>query len=157
MELHEATEPLAFLLGTWRGEGKGEYPRVNDFLYREEATFWHAGKPWIAYLQRTWSRENDMPMHTESGYWRVHGDGRLELVLAHALGVAEIAEGTYAGTHIEVSSTSLGIASTAKDVRELARTFDVDGDTLTYEVKMAYGDVPLQHHLGAQLHRVANP
>lgn len=153
-QLHEAIQPLAFLLGTWRGEGKGEYPNVNDFGYREESTFWHVGKPWLGYMQRTWSSDGDMPMHTEAGYWRPQINGRIEIVLAHALGVAEIQEGTFHGTHIEVVSTSLGVTSTAKDVRRLARTFDVTDDVLTYEVKMAYEDVPLQHHLGAELRRI---
>ena len=151
--IHDAVRPLAFLLGTWRGEGKGEYPRVDDFTYREESTFWHAGKPWLGYMQRTWSLEDDSPMHTETGYWRVHPQGRIELVIAHALGVAEIEEGTFSGTHVAVASTTIGIASTAKPVRRLARTFDVDGDVLTYELKMAYDEVPLQHHLGAELRR----
>ena len=153
-QLHEAAAPLAFLLGTWRGEGKGEYPRIENFTYGEESTFWHVGKPWIGYTQRTWSLVDESPMHTEVGYWRPQPDGRVELVLAHALGVAEIEEGIIDGTHIEIATTSLGTTSTAKNVRRLARTFDVSGDVLTYELEMAYDDVPLQHHLGAELHRV---
>ncbi|MDQ4144317.1 MAG: FABP family protein [Actinomycetota bacterium] len=153
-KVHQAIEPLAFLLGTWRGQGKGEYPNVDDFVYREESTFWHVGKPWLGYMQRTWSLDSDLPMHTEMGYWRPQPDGGLEIVLAHSLGVTEVQEGTFRGGHIEVISTQLGATTTAKAVRSLARTFDVERDLMTYEVKMAYGEVPLQHHLGAELRRV---
>ena len=151
---HEALASLAFLIGMWRGEGRGTYPNISDFAYSEETTFWHSGKPWLGYLQRTWSLEDHTPMHSEAGYWRPVGDGHLEIVLAHAFGVTEVLEGTVRGTRIEAGSTSVVATPSAKRVSELARTFDVSGNTLTYEVAMAYGDVPLQRHLGAELRRV---
>lgn len=40
-KLHGDLQPLAFLLGTWRGEGKGEYPTIVPFAYGEEVRFWH--------------------------------------------------------------------------------------------------------------------
>ena len=151
---HQALESVAFLLGTWRGEGKGDYPNVADFTYREETSFWHSGKPWLGYLQRTWSLEDGSPMHSEAGYWRPVPDGRIEIVLAHALGVTEVQEGTVEGSRIAVASTSVVPTTTAKRVGRLERTFEVTNDVLVYEVQMAYGDVPLQRHLGAELRRV---
>ena len=151
---HQALAPLAFLLGTWRGEGKGHYPNIADFTYGEETAVWHSGRPWLGYLQRTWSLEDGAPMHSEAGYWRPLREGRVEIVLAHAFGVTEVQEGTVHGTHIEVASTSVIATPSAKRVSHLARTFDVSDDGLTYEVKMAYGDVPLQRHLMAELHRI---
>ena len=35
-ELHQDCRELAFLLGTWRGEGEGEWPRGEPFRYGEE-------------------------------------------------------------------------------------------------------------------------
>src|ERR671937_386650 len=34
--LHADLEPLAFLLGSWAGEGEGEHPGIEPFRYREE-------------------------------------------------------------------------------------------------------------------------
>ncbi len=64
---------MAFLLGTWRGQGKGEYPTVESFLYEEEVRFWDIGKPFLAYTQRTWDPANGTPRHGEMGYWRPAG------------------------------------------------------------------------------------
>ena len=38
-DLNPALKPVAFLLGTWRGEGEGQYPSIKPFRYREEIRF----------------------------------------------------------------------------------------------------------------------
>jgi hypothetical protein len=35
-DVHKGIEPISYLLGTWRGEGKGRYPTIEDFSYGEE-------------------------------------------------------------------------------------------------------------------------
>ena len=42
--LHPLLEPVAFLLGRWKGEGEGGYPTISSFQYIEEVQFGHAGK-----------------------------------------------------------------------------------------------------------------
>jgi hypothetical protein len=152
-QLHPDAEPIAFLLGTWRGEGKGEYPTIQPFRYREEVRFWHVGKPFLAYTQRTWDLDTGEPRHSEMGYWRPKPAGRIEIVLAHPTGIVEIQEGTLSGGRIDVESSLVGLASTAKEVTGLERTFTAEGDRLTYEVRMAAVGVPLTHHLDAELRR----
>ena len=55
LPLHPDAEPLAFLLGTWRGTGRGEYPTIETFDFEEETRFWHAGASFLYYHLRTWS------------------------------------------------------------------------------------------------------
>lgn len=148
--------PIAFLLGTWRGEGTGVYPTVEHFSYNEEIRFWHNGKPFLFYEQRTTHPVKGFPMHAEVGYWRPQPDGRIEILFVHPTGIAEIQEGTITGTEIEVSSTTVARTSTAKEVTKLERTFTLEDDVLRYEVRMAAVGVPLQRHLCGELKRVVD-
>lgn len=155
--LHPECEHLAGLLGTWRGEGRGEYPTIASFEYSEEVTFAHLGKPFLVYGQKTRDANDDRALHVETGYWRPVGSDRLEVVLSHPTGIAEILEGTIhtgSTTVFELHTTSVTLTSTAKEVTELHRRFELDGDTLRYELAMAAVGQPLTHHLEAELHRV---
>lgn len=147
-------EQLAFLVGTWTGEGKGSYPTIEPFAYGEEVTFVNpAGKPFLAYAQRTWSLDDGRPLHSETGYWRCPDGRRVELVLSHPTGIAEVEEGELDGTTVSVATASLARTSTAKEVTRLERDVRVEGDTLSYVVRMAAVGQPLQHHLAARLDR----
>lgn len=152
-ELHPDLAPLAGLLGTWQGDGRGDYPTIEPFAYREQVTFGHVGKPFLAYQQRTWHPQAGTPMHAETGYLRLTAAGGVELLLAHPTGIAEVYEGTLEGGRIEVVTTTVGRTATAKDVRGLRRTVTLEGDRLTYDVYMAHADTPETHHLHAVLER----
>jgi hypothetical protein len=147
-------EPLAFLIGAWAGEGGGTYPTIEPFRYSERLTFGTIGKPFLAYTQRTVNLATGVPSHAETGYWRTPAVGRVELVLAHPTGIAEIAEGQVDGTRIELASVACAGTGTAKSVTGLERTYEVNGDVLRYTVRMAAVGQPMQHHLAGELRRV---
>lgn len=152
--LHADCEPLAFLLGTWRGEGEGEWPRGEPFRYGEEMTFEHVGDAFLMYSQRSWMLSDGAPVHFERGFFRPAGGGRVELVLAHPLGVAEVAEGTVEGGTIDVASTAVATTSTGSPVTILRRHLEVHGGRLRYELHMAMHEVAVMRHLAAELTRV---
>jgi hypothetical protein len=156
-DLHPDLEALAPLLGTWAGRGEGKYPTIEPFEYLEEVVFSHVGKPFLAYAQKTRAVADEKPLHAETGYLRVPRPGHIELVLAHPSGITEIDAGTYSVTgdviEVELSSTAIGLAPTAKEVTALGRSFRVDGDDLSYTLRMGAVGQPLQDHLAAVLHR----
>lgn len=153
MELPEALAPLEFLLGTWTGRGRGVYPTIDPFDYGEEVVFAFAGKPYLAYSQRTWRLDDGAPLHAESGFWRPAGPGRVEVMLAHPFGATELLEGTVTGAALRLVSRHVALSSTAKRIDAVERDVDVSGDRLTYRVRMAAVAEPMSHHLEATLSR----
>jgi hypothetical protein len=155
--LHPDLEALAPLLGSWAGQGVGKYPTIQPFEYFEEVIFSHVGKPFLAYAQKTKAVTDGKPLHAETGYLRVPRPGHVELVLAHPSGVTEIEVGTYSISgdviEIEMSTTAIGLAPTAKEVTGLSRSFRIDRDELSYSVRMGAVGQSLQDHLAAVLHR----
>jgi hypothetical protein len=148
-------EPLAFLLGSWRGTGIGEYPTVPSFPYEEELEFGNVGKPYITFRQRTWVVRDDerLPSHMEFGLWRPRPGGTIEVISAHPNGVAEVELGSVDGCRVVLSSHRLITSPSAKDVVRLEREFAVDADALTYDVRMEAVGQPLGPHLRAGLRR----
>ena len=156
-ELHAACEALAPLLGTWRGPGEGHYPTIPDFLYLEELTFAHVGKPFLSMGQRTRDAKSDAPMHTAFGYLRPQPHSAMELVLTQPTGVVEIHIGSVAevggNVVVDLRTERVEGTRTAKPITEVRRRIEVNGDALTTEMWMAAMGQPLTHHLRAELTR----
>ncbi|MCK9899199.1 FABP family protein [Frankia sp. Cpl3] len=174
-DLHASLLPLAFLVGTWRGEGVGGYEGLESFHYGQEITFAADGRPALGYVSHTWwadeprdGREPGSPLATETGFWRVQPpsgdpgpDGSadlrpvVEVTLAHPFGIAEIYVGTVAGTRIDLDSNVLIRTATAREVTRSVRLYGlVEGGDLAYAIDMEAGGKPLQSHLSARLQRV---
>ncbi|MHA7650518.1 peroxynitrite isomerase [Mycobacterium sp. ML4] len=157
VDLHPDLEALAPLLGTWSGRGAGEYPTIEPFEYFEEVAFTHVGKPFLVYAKTTKAASDGRPLHAELGYLRVPQQGSVEFVLAHPSGIAEIELGTYSVVDgvidIELATSEIKLTPTAKVVTALSRSFRIDGDELSYSLRMAAVGQSEQHHVAAVLRR----
>lgn len=153
MKLHPDCQPLAFLVGTWRGRGRGDYPTIDPFEYEEEVVFSHVGKPFVTYSQKT-KDVDGLPLHSETGYIRAVGGDRLEMIVAQPTGVTEIHEGRVVEGRIDLLSVDIGNSFTAKEVSAVRRSLTVESDELRYVVDMAAVGQDLQFHLEATLARV---
>jgi len=158
--LHAHLEKIRFLLGTWRGTGKGFYPTIKPFEYKEEIVFSHVGKPFLFYSQKTSDSLTGTPLHAECGFLRSPSATTVELVLAQPTGVSSIEIGevnAVKATTIELSCNSFIRTPTAKHpwVKQYKRRFTlVDENMLSYTMSMETEDQPLQEHLTATLKRV---
>ena len=146
------------LEGTWTGQGRGGYPTVTSFDYRERLTFTRRDEKTIAYEQRAQKRYDGqtewLESHWENGFIRVLESGELEMTSAQ-IGRVEALIGKLESkddiTQIDFISKAI-----ANDPRMLssARSFELEGDTLRYEVNMQTTKTDrLTGHLKIALHR----
>jgi len=148
-ELHPDLAELAFLLGDWSGTGEGVWPPGEPFDYAEDVTFEYVGDPFLVYSERSWSLDDGSPIHFESGFLRPAG-AVVELVLAHPIGITEVAVGTVDDGVLELTSTAVGLTPTASQVR---RRIEGRGDELSFELEMGMEGVELRWHVGSKLTR----
>jgi hypothetical protein len=162
VELHPQCLPLSPLVGVWRGKGEAEYPSLlGQFQYGQQLTFTHDGRPFLAYEARAWllneSGQVLGPAAREVGWWRVDPDEAVEMVLAHAFGICEIYYGGRSSEDSWELSTDMVVRSdTARETTEATRLYAIlDDGSLAYVEERALRGLPKQHHLAAQLQRVA--
>ena len=151
--LHPDLEPLALLVGTWKGKGHGQYPGIDDFEYLEVASYSHVGKPFLAYTQRTQHAATGLPLHAEAGYLRPVDASRAELVVCQPSGIVEVHDVEISGPQLVANSSTVIGTPTAKQVDQVQRRLIVDRDVLRYTVDMAAMGQPHQFHLAAELGR----
>src|SRR3954451_7419127 len=131
-DLHPDVMPLVWLLGTWHGNGHGEYPTIPAFEFEQEVVFAHDTRPFLHYFSRTWitdeAGERLRPGSIETGFLRPAGEGQIEMVLAHATGYAEVWYGQVEGPRVTLATDIVARTSTAKDYTAGQRMYGlVDG------------------------------
>src|SRR6266508_5410898 len=89
---------LYLLEGTWRGEGRGQFPGVTSFDYRETLVFTRRDEKNLAYEQRAQKRYDGqteyLQSHWESGFISILENDDLQLVNIQIGGRSEILVGT---------------------------------------------------------------
>lgn len=162
-DLHADLVPVAWLLGTWYGSGRGEYPTIEPFGYDQEVAFAHDGRPFLHYFSRTWvtdaEGERIRPGALETGFLRVRPEKSeegypLELVLAHPTGYAEVWYGIAEAARLTLATDVVARTSTAKDYTAGQRMYGLVEGSLMYAYDMAAMEQPMQSHLWGRLERV---
>ena len=132
---------LDLLQGAWTGDGRGQFPGVTSFSFREILVFTRRDEKNLAYEQRTqklYDRQTEyVPSHWESGFLSILENGDLQLVNIQVGGRNEMMIGSVESLddrfHIHFVSTVLNNDSR---LVSSARIFELEGDTLRYEMEM---------------------
>lgn len=156
-DLHPNCYPHAWMLGTWRGNGHGDYPTIDKFQFGQELIFTHDGRPFFHYFSRSWIIDDEgnkvRDAALETGFLRCLPDGEIEFVLTHTSGIVEIWYGAAAEGKLEMATDAVARTGSAKPVTAGTRLYgNVEGDLL-YAYDMAAMGHPLQPHLWARLQR----
>jgi len=135
-----STQVFTLLEGTWTGEGRGEFPGVTSFTFRDRLTFTRRDEKTLAYEERNQKLYDGqtkwLESHWESGFIRSFENEELELTSAQ-IGRVEVLIGS-----IELLDAMFRIHFVSKaitnDTRMIssARMFELEGDTLRYEMEM---------------------
>lgn len=155
--LHEAAKPLQWLLGKWKGQGKGIYPTIKDFEYIEDLEFFHVGQPMLQFSFYSVHKDTNKILHREVGFLRIKpGTNQVAFISSHNNGVSEMAEGTVEGQSVGLESHNLGRMSFGKDpqTKTLKRTLTLEGDTLHQVLFMETSNVTMTEHLRATYKKV---
>ena len=155
--IHPNCARLAWILGTWAGNGHGEYEGIDDFQFGQEAIFQQDGRPFIHYMSRSWIVDADgnhvREAAQETGFIRPQEDGTLEVVMTHNTGFVEIWYGEGGAGKLEMSTDAVARTDSAKEYVGGHRLYgSVEGDLL-YAFDMAAMGQPLQPHTWARLQR----
>lgn len=157
-DIHPWCVPLAFLLGTWEGEGIVEYPTVQRRAFAQRLEFAQNGKPFLHYLSRTWEIDTDgqkvRPLAMETGFWRIGEEKTLEVLLSHPTGFLEALYGEVRGPRIELATKKVVKVESAKDYRRGHRLYGLVDGRLMWAFDMEAVDQKMQPHASAELKRV---
>jgi hypothetical protein len=158
--LHPDLMPLAWMVGTWRGKGHGEYPGIEPFQFAHEVTFNHDGGAFLTYFSRSWIIDDNNEIikqsASETGFWRVSGEKKLEVLISHSTGITEGWVGMFDGPKIQLVMDQGYSAPTAKVVNEGQRLYGLVEGELFFAYDMAYGDHKLQAHVWSTMPRSNN-
>lgn len=155
--LHPDCGPIAWMLGTWRGNGHGDYPTIEPFQFGQELIFTHDGRPFFHYMSRAWIVDEQgqkvRDAAIETGFVRARPEGKVEVVLTHNTGFVEIWYGHAGDGKLEIATDAVARTESAKEYVGGKRLYgNVEGDLL-YAFDMAAMDQELQPHLWARLQR----
>jgi hypothetical protein len=167
-DLHPDLVPLAFLLGNWQGAGVAaldgdEGPGTRECNFGQELTFAHDGRDFLEYVSHSWELDEDgkklRPLETESGYWRIDSERKVEVVMVRDGGVAEVWYGEMAEQKPQIDLATDAIARTpsAGEYGGGKRLYGYVNSDLMWVGERATPGVPLQPYMSAHLKKTVDP
>ncbi|GHS87044.1 FABP family protein [Cellulomonas hominis] len=168
--------PLAWLVGSWHGEGVVGYPGIEEQAFTQDVVFDHDGGPYLAYTSTIrlvvapddasalLAEEQPGPVwSTESGYWRVPPErpeglpaerAPVELLIADPAGHVGVYVGAVGNGRIDLVSDLIARTATGAEVTAAKRLYGlVDGELMWAHDLAAFGH-PMQTYASARLSRV---
>lgn len=162
-DLHKDLVPLTFLLGTWAGAGVSDFPGAEKCNFGQEVTFTHDGRDFLEYHAHSWVLDSDgkkvRPLESESGFWRIDAERKLEVVMVRDDGVVEVWYGELADRKPQIDLVTDAVARTAASGPYSGgkRLYGyVKGDLMWVGEKQT-PEVPLRPYMSAQLKKVVSP
>lgn len=155
--LHRDLMPVVWLLGTWQGNGRADYPDIEPYEFAQQSVFVHDGRPFLHYFSRTWVVDADHEKIAEgpleTGFLRKGRDDGYELVLTHDSGSVEVWYGRTDGARLELVTDLVARTETAAEVTAGKRLYGlVEGD-LMYAWDKAAGEHEMQSYTWGRLQR----
>ncbi len=155
--LHPECAKVAWLLGTWRGNGEGDYPTIDKFRFAQELIFTHDGRPFFHFMSHATIVDDEggkiRDAAIETGFLRPKADGSFEFLLTHNTGFVEIYLGTAEGGKLEMSTDAVVRTGTAKEYVAGQRLYGLVESDLWFAYDMAAMGQELQPHLWGRLVR----
>ncbi|UQA93844.1 FABP family protein [Streptomyces halobius] len=161
-DLNPALVPLAFLLGNWEGAGVYDFPGTEKCNFGQEVSFTHDGRDFLAYTSHSWVLDGEgkkvRPLETESGYWRIDADRKVEVVMIRDQGVAEVWYGELADQkpQIELATDAVARTPSAGPYSGGKRLYGYVNGDLMWVGEKTTPEVPLRPYMSAQLKKVAD-
>ena len=169
--------PLAWLVGTWRGEGVVAYPGIAEAAFTQDLVVSSDGGPYLAYTSTIRLVEvpddpaaliDGGPEHgavwsSELGYWRVPPErpddvppGRhpVELLVADPSGHVAVYVGAVGNGRIDLVSDLVARTATGAEVTAGRRLYGLVNGELMWAHDLAAFGQPLQSYASARLSRV---
>lgn len=176
--------PLAWLVGTWRGEGVVAYPGIDEATFSQEVVITSDGGPYLAYtstirlitapadtaaLEVAPEEAPPAPVwQTESGYWRIPPERPtdwgltddqhpVDLLVADPSGHVALYIGAVGKGRIDLVSDAIVRAASGADVSAAKRLYGLVNGELMWAHDLAAFGHPMQSYASGRLARVEAP
>lgn len=169
--------PLAWLVGTWRGEGVVDYPGIDEATFAQEIVITSDGGPYLAYTTTirlitappdTGALVDEPPAQvwqTESGYWRIPPERPtdwgltpdqhpVELLVADASGHLALYIGAVGKGRIDLVSDAVVRTASSAELSAGKRLYGLVNGELMWAHDIAAFGHPMQSYASGRLARV---